>query len=293
MASTNGGQGNRNNRLEAGRQFLAWAERAKMLRPGLDAEDILDGYKSRKATRRPKYYIPSTDFPRALDIAGARDPRERAVIAFLLGTLARDSEAKMTTLKHLDLKGGGVELYREKRGRWTVTGINPDLADEMELWGNLYAAEMDYPNFEALRAAHPDWQLLPPRTSWNMGSALIPTKAPTTLPRVVKRVLTGLGVTETEHSSSTQHVGEGVHTIRRSGARALYEHLLLVVNHESALSMVQAMLDHENPMITMTYIGVDWHKDQLNNWLRTNRMYATPGGGGAGAEVIQFARRRA
>src|ERR1700722_6369363 len=45
MASTNGGQGNRNNRLEAGRQFLAWAERAKMLRPGLNAEDILDGYK--------------------------------------------------------------------------------------------------------------------------------------------------------------------------------------------------------------------------------------------------------
>jgi integrase len=291
LAATTGGQGNRNNRLESARQFIGWADQARLLRPGIRAENILVGYKYRKYQRKLKYYIPAADFPRALDIAGERDPRDRAVVAFLLGTLARDSEAKGTTLKHLDLDSLSVDLWREKRKRWTTTGCNPDLADEMAQWGDRYAREMDYPNFRAMRAAHPDWHLLPPRTEWNMGSALIPSKGPTTLPRVVKRVLTGLGVTETEHTEATRHVGEGVHTIRRSGARALYENLLIAVNHDSALSFVQSMLDHEHPEMTMAYIGKDWHRDQLNAWLRGNRMYANQQPGGDGAEIIQFRRR--
>src|SRR5579859_1395533 len=44
MSSTTGAQGNRNNRLESVRLFLKWAERGRLLRPGLRAEDILDGY---------------------------------------------------------------------------------------------------------------------------------------------------------------------------------------------------------------------------------------------------------
>jgi integrase len=294
LALTGGEQGNRNNRLDAVRQFFTWAESCKMLRPGLRADDVFNGYKARKAERKPKYYIPSADFPRALDIAGARDRKDRAVIAFLLGTLARDGEAAAVQLKHLDLSELSVQLYRTKRKRWTTTGVNPDLADEMQSWGDRYAHEFGYVGFQAMRAAHPDWYLLPPRTAKNMGFKLDPTRPPTTLPRVVKRVLTGLGVVGTEHSEHTEHVGEGVHTIRRSGARSLYEFLLLTVGHDSSLAFVQAMLDHQTPEITVKYIGVDWHKDQLNRWLRGNRMYGgTPDAGAidsTGAQVIQLRR---
>lgn len=292
LSTIEGVQGTRNNKLESVRQFLRWAEKRRLLRPGFTAEDLLDGAKGRKSERQPKFYIPPARFPEALDIAGARDPRDRAVIAFLLGTLARgDSEAAPVELRHLDLDNLTVQLWRVKRQRWTTTAINPDMAGEMERWGAVYAAEMGYMSFRAMRADHPEWKLLPARTGWNMGFRLKPDAQISVMARIVKRVLTGLGVTETENGKSVEHRGEGGHTIRRSGAAAMFDNLTGELGFDGALLMVSAMLDHEDTQVTLTYIGRDRQKQKLNEWLRANNPYSLTAAGSEDGQLLTFRRR--
>lgn len=292
LAGITGVQGTRNNKLESIRQFLAWAEKRKMLRAGFLAEDLLDGAKTRKAQRKPKYYIPPDRFPDALEIAGARDPRDRAVIAFLLGTLARgDSEAAPAELRHLDLDGLTVQLWRQKRQRWTETVINPDMAGEMERWGTVYAGEMGYVSFRAMRNDRPEWKLLPARTSWNQGFRLEPDRGISVMARIIKRVLTGLGVTETESGRWVAHKGEGSHTIRRSGAAAMFDKLTAELGFDGALLMVSAMLDHEDTGVTLDYIGRDRQKQKLNDWLRDNNPYSLVAAGSSDGQLISFRRR--
>jgi hypothetical protein len=292
LSTIEGVQGTRNNKLESIRQFLNWAEKRRLLRPGFTAEDLLDGAKGRKSERKPKFYIPPDRFPEALDIAGARDPRDRAVIAFLLGTLARgDSEAAPVELRHIDLDELTVQLWREKRQRWTTTAINPDMAGEMERWGAVYASEMGYLSFRAMRNDHPEWKLLPARTGWNMGFQLRPEASISVMARIVKRVLTGLGVTETEQGRAVAHVGEGAHTIRRSGAAAMFDKLTADLGFDGALLMVAAMLDHEEPLVTLEYIGRDRQKQKLNDWLRDNNPYALVAADSGEGQLLTFRRR--
>jgi integrase len=276
FATLGGAQGHRNNNLESLRAFLNWAEKWGHLRPGFTAAKLLEGYKTRAPERQPKYYLSAAEFPAALEAAGNHNPADRAIMAIALHTLARQSEIAGLRLCDYDAASGTVRIYRQKRKRWTETGVTPELAQELYRWEVIYAQKMGYMSPHTMIREHPDWYLVPARQSWNGGYRLQPDKPVAMMERVAKRVLTDLGVQGTREGKSVQHLGEGMHTIRRSGARAMLKHLSEHLGHQRALVQVSIMLDHDDTKMTLRYIGVDAEKDELNDWLRGNSMYGSP-----------------
>jgi integrase len=272
-----GEQGYRNNNLETLRRFLEWAERFGYLRPGLTAARLLEGYRGKKAERQPKYYLEAAEFPAALEAAGSHHPADRAAVALALYVLARQSEIKTVRLCDLDMTKAEIRLYREKRDRWTTTGITPELHAELRFWLQAYAREAGYFHPATMVREHPGWLLVPSRGRGNM--KLQPEKPVCVMERVAKRVLTDLGVQGTRQGKSADHLGEGMHTFRRSGARAFLKHLSEGsdgLGHQRALVQVSLMLDHEDLKQTIAYIGVDQERDELNDWLKGNSMYPSP-----------------
>jgi len=268
-----GEQGYRNNCLETARRFLEWAEKWGYLRQPFTAARLLEGYRVKKAERQPKYYLSGEEFPAALEAAGRRHPRDRAVVALALYTLGRQSEFAPARLADLDLAKGEIRLYREKRDRWTTTGVTPELDAEMRAWLQFYAREMGYMHPATMAREHPDWLLVPSKSRGN--GRLQPAVPITVMERIVKRLLTDLGVQGTRRGKTAEHKNEGMHTLRRSGARAFLKALSEGFGHQRALVQVSVMLDHDDLKQTIRYIGIEQERDELNEWLKGNSMYGT------------------
>lgn len=274
FADMNGSQGYRNNNLETLRRFLEWAQKRDYLRPGFTAVVLLEDYKVKRAHPEPKLYLSRGEFPVVLEMAGNHHRRDRAVVALGLYTLARASEIATAKIGDLDLTRGEIRLYREKRDRWTVTGITPELDQEMRDWLQAYAVEMGYMHWRVMIREHPEWLLVPSRHRGSGG--LQPMVQITAMQRIAKRVLTDLGITTTRQGRATAHLGEGMHTFRRSGARAFFKMMKDEMGYQGALVRVGAMLDHEDLKNTLRYIGMDQERMELNDWLRGNSMYGDP-----------------
>lgn len=271
FSNHSGGLNSRTNKLQVLRRYLGWLEGRGLLRPGLTTEKLFDGYKSRREDRRPKYYIPAEDFPSLLSVA--HDPRDRAVLAIGLYTLARQGEIASLTLKQAAEADKTIKLYREKRKRWTDSPVSRELRRELDLWLKVYADKMGYESWRQMAAEHPDWFLVPSKHSNPYSWTPHPDQKIDRMEAIPKLALTDLGVTETVTGIAREHLGEGMHTIRRSGARAFFARLVKSAGYESALTFVQAMLDHETQDMTLRYIGLDWVKEQLNEWVLEHGMY--------------------
>lgn len=283
FATCVGQQGNRNNMLIVLRKFLKWAELAREL-PAGETDRLLAAYRHRKAPRQPKYYVPVEDFGTLIESA-SRHPCDRAVMALALYTLCRRSEIDRLRLKDVDLAGQTLHVYRPKRRRWTEVGISPELMTELVSWLEWLATELHYGSIQHLMEQQPEWLLIPrlePVFQRNARGQVCgiskyeidPMSPQRHMERIVKRGLDATGA-RTPEGSTVRHVGEGLHTIRRSGARAMLDHLALTLGNDKALLQVATMLDHENPQMTLVYIGLDLERDQLNKWLRGHSMYGT------------------
>lgn len=285
FATCEGGQGNRNNMLAPVKKFIYWLEAEGEIKAGA-ATRLLSTRKYKTSVRRPKYYIPVSDFSRALDISGERHPEDRAVMALALYTLARRSEISTLSLADIDMTGRTIKIYRQKRKRWTEMAMTPELYAELDSWLSWYAHHTGQAGVHFMLADHPDWKVIPRLIAdWLLdergkfsGSAVSheidPANSPSHLERVVKRVLDVTGA-QTVDGRQVRHLGEGMHTIRRSGARAMLDYLSNVLGQDRALLRVATMLDHEDPKQTLIYIGLDLEREALNNWLSTNSMYGT------------------
>ena len=281
-------QGSRNNALDALRQFMGWAERMGYM-PRDEGDRVLGGRKAKPHVRRPKHYIPASDFPAALDIAGEREPGARMVLALAIYTLARTGEISAIRLGDVDLMSRTLRIYRGKTHRWTEVGICPELYGETAAWLSYYADRFGFIGPTDLMSAHPDWYFVPRREYWaprnsagefDSGNAIYhikPELEAINQQRIVKRVLVGLGVELPAGTGprAVDALGEGMHTIRRSGARAMLDWLSSQpgMGQDKALLHVSVMLDHSDPRITLAYIGMDIEREQLNDRLRSAPMY--------------------
>lgn len=273
-----GDTGNRNNMTVCLRGFLNFTEAMQFVKPGT-VDRLMTGRKLGHYQRRPKYYIAPQDFGTMLSAAQDRHPADRATMALLLYTLARRGELAGLQVKHIDMEALTIKVYREKTRRWTDVGICPELYQELSNWMAFYQAEMGQP-------LDPEWYLLPRLNAlrwrgqfgtWENKTsyALSPTEQPAHMEKIVKRGLDAVGVKTTVPGNKVSHYGEGAHTIRRSGARAMLKHLSAQVGYADALVTVAAMLDHSDVKMTLRYIGMDKQKEELNDWLRGNSMYGT------------------
>lgn len=280
-------QGTRNNLLVPVRGFLKWCEMQEYLFPG-SADRLLAGRRARKAVRRPKHYVPAGQFGRMLDASGQRHPADRAVMALALYTLGRRGEIAGLRLKDVSLRDGTIQMYRQKRRHWTAVAICPELEAELLAWLHWYAQATDCLSAAVMMDRHPDWMLVPrlepiPERSGETGQftgsvtgyALEPGSQQQHMERIVKRALGDLGGVKTPDGKTVRFLGEGMHTVRRSGARAMLDHLSGSLGQDRAVLQVATMLDHEDPKVTLLYIGMNQERDALNEFLRSNSPYGT------------------
>jgi len=259
--------------------FFIWCQRRGYLPKG---SDPLEGTRNRRVPDRDRTIIPPADLPAVLDVA--ENPRDRAIIAIGYYLFLRVSETSCLRWQDVDWdhprKGTDewkptVSVFRQKTGTSDVLPMAEELYHELRRWKLAYSAEIGQP-------VRPGWFVIPSRTLAKrtgvkgrkglvevQGSVLLPTRETKDVTRVINRVL---------KSADLYQLGEGGHTLRRSGAVALYNQLSSV-GHDRAIRMVQAMLGHSGISTTEVYLKLSLDRKSRNDLLAGKRMFPQVGGG--------------
>lgn len=239
-------------------------------------------------------------FPALLD--AAQNPRDRILMATGLYTLGRSIECvspKVGDVKK-DLSRLRMPLAK-KRGRDDVaTDLKPitiEYAEELDRWFSFYSS--------ACGRLQEDWFLIPSRTAGNpirvhrekpgdpgaiqVNQNWLPTRRMSqNIPKlIVQEALEAVGFpTRADDGTS---LGEGMHTLRRAGARARYD-AKRWMGHDNAIRHVQSLLNHKHAYMTEHYIGINLDKIQRDEELIGDYMYPQLQQGGT---VVDFATQKA
>jgi integrase len=270
-----------NRKLGELRGFLAWA-RARGHLPA--AADPTLGRRPERVPVQNRLRIPVDDWSRLLD--AAPHPLERALVACGPYLMARASELRTIQLRHVDLPGGTIEVYRHKVKRPDIMPICAELDEELRRWLSWYGTR---------HALAPEMYLLPSRDGHHNirtldgrldhldpSAPLDPYRPPCRPHRNVQSVLRRAGY---------PHDSEGGHTLRRSAARAYYDDLC-ATGYDGALRRVQAMLDHSNTIVTESYLGLSLDKEARNRDLAGRPMFARTAATGRVTDLASARMRR-
>ena len=261
--------------------FFRWARHTR--RMPVDSDPMF-GRRQPKRTERERNRVPVTDFPRLLDAAGERDPRDRALIAVLLYTLMRDSEVRDLRVRDLKLSEGRLAARIWKTKQEDLMPVSSELDEEMRNWLVHYEEVVGRlePHHYLIpaRGVHPVWGENGRITHHN--SLYRPEKNIRESGRIVSPILERIGFPITD--ADGKPCGEGAHTIRRSGARALFDGLV-DTGYDHSLRVVQSMLHHKSMQMTERYLGITADRRSRDDLIRGQRMYATEAG-----NVLQMAR---
>lgn len=230
--------------------FFRYCRQRKWL--GKDS-DPADMYRTRKVPRTEMLRVPVTDFARLLDAAD--HPRNRMVLALGLFLFLRSSEIALLHIGDVDLDLGEIAVRVPKSDDSDVMRINSQLDTELRRYLTWYA--------ERHGALNADWFLVPSKNSlaWMRNPEtgklvpdtrsghvrMRPSVRVQNLERVVQDALKMCGYPT---------YWQGVHTLRRSGARAFYNELCDRTGDNSALEVVSSMLHHKTLVMTQRYLGI-------------------------------------
>lgn len=245
--------------------FFAWCRRHGYMKRDFDPTD---GWRNVRTESREQFWLPVEEFPALLDAAGG--PRDRAIIALGLYTFLRGSEIASLRLQDIDLDRYTLTAYRWKTKQADTMPIPLELADELRSWLREYKRLMRF-------ALLPEWFLVPAKTAlpmaWDHDAGMLqPTgeearlkpETPMGKPyECVKRALRSLGY---------DPLGTGAHTLRRSGARALFDRLRSE-GYDGALRRVSSMLGHKDTKTTEIYLGLSLERQQRNELLAGKMMF--------------------
>lgn len=254
------------------RMFMTWARQRKYVPLH---SDVIGKRRTRRVIPHDFTIIPSDEFPSLLD--AARNPRDRAIIAFGLYTLSRQSEVAATRVGDLDLSSGWVTLRIQKSGVLDKMPVSAELNVEMHRWLQVYEQVMEGP-------LDPDWRLLPALRALGHERnekgqlkpvpegllRIIPTRSPSKIHWAVQRAMEDLGYPVEK---------EGVHTLRRSAARARFDQLVSS-GYDGALREVQSLLHHKSSVTTEHYLGLAIEVRNRNEAIRGKRMFGPSQGPG-------------
>jgi integrase len=237
------------------RSFFLWAQRLGFITTNpCDSVDALD----EEPARRPR--LPVAVLGQVLD--GARNPRDRALVATGLELLLRGGELAALRVGDLDLVNRTVAVRLEKAHGELATdemALSPALADELHSWLG------DYRGL-AGRELDPADHLFPHLVHRRRGTTSeysVDPETPLRQPwRVVGRAIHALG----PDGQGLRRVG--FHTLRRSGARALFDHLSDERGPTRAMSHVSSLLHHKNRATTELYLGVTEDRAHRNEAIR-------------------------
>jgi integrase len=254
----------RNLYLSSYRSFFKWCRHSRLVPRDFDPTIT---YSNRRIPRTQKQRVPVDNFGALLDACS--HPRDRATVALGLYTFLRGSELQTLQIQDVDFSESMLRIYRHKTEDEDHLPICTELRDELTRWLNWYREDQ--------RTLVPNWYLLPSKRpnhfTWVDGKRVQVSTTPPLRPdkmmthpyRPAKRALASLGL---------DAVGEGEHTLRRSGARALFD-TLRADGHQGALMRVSSMLGHRDTRITEHYIGLDAERVQRNELLAGKPMFKT------------------
>lgn len=263
------------------KQFFAWARHTRRMSAD---NDPMYGRRAPKGFQRERERISVHDFPRLLDAAGAKCGRDRALVAMLLYTLMRESEVTSLRYGDVDLQGGWITATIHKSRLEDRMPISEELDRELRRWFIEYA--------EYVGPLQSHYLLIPARSP----APILGEDHRIKSHHVIYRPEVRLKAASKTLRSSLEAVGiacigsngksnyEGAHTLRRSGARALYD-TLQEQGYDHAVRIVQAMLHHQSMTMTERYLGITADRRSRDDIIRGKRMY-----GSSGQNVIRMAK---
>lgn len=247
------------------RQFWQFAMHRKAAK-----KDVLFHRRNWRVMPKFRRRIPASDFPRILD--AATHPRDRAVLALGIYLMLRRGEMTALKIADIDLANRVVYVRVEKSHKSDEMPMSAELEAEMRRWLTYYTSEVGL-----LRA---DYYLVPAKTSPRLAGGrkidadsvrLKPTSRMSTTEDVVQRALEACGYAILDEDGATMR--EGIHTLRRSAARALFD-TLAEDGHDKPLRTVQAFLHHSSQSTTERYIGVEIDRRQRDDLIKGRPMFS-------------------
>ena len=210
----------------------------------------------------------------------AATPRDRALIALGFFTAMRKSELQAIRLRDVDLERGTVFFRVWKSDTEDVLPLPPELRTELHRWLGEYERNVrrhhrrgllpaDYliPAYLPRRYA-PGLTVVDGQAQRNVTfGALNSAKPAAHSYRVVKEGLRRLGLPD--HN-------QGIHTLRRSAARQIFDALVQTRRYDGALRVVQALLHHSTLATTEEYIGLSTEALTRDEFLRTAVLLGGP-----------------
>jgi integrase len=259
-------------------KFCEWAVRNRYLH---QLDNPMHGRKAPKSMPIERRRLPMKDFDRLLDAAGERDPRDRMVVALGLYLFLRGGEAADLrvgdVLPRLDQEEVAVRVFKTKQ--IDIMAISEELDTELRRWLTYYT--------EQCGPLQPEWFLVPARTNLldrdlvtgrllpgggRLG--LRPDHKISKIEQIVQQALEKVGFPTRDSNGGS--LREGMHTLRRSGARALFD-TQRELGYDGAIRHVQAMLHHANMSMTEHYLGLTLDRVKRNELIKGKRMFPTGG----------------
>ena len=253
------------------RGFFDWCRQTRRMPSD---RDPMFGRRPPKAVKRERQRVHRSKFGYMLDQAENISPWHRALTAVLLHTLLRDSEAASILLRDVDLDAGYIKVRIEKSSLEDRIPISRPLDRELRKWLTVYTQEVG--------PLQPHYFLLPARRATPIHGknrkfekcviTLRPEKKVAATAKQIQRVLATVGIDISEK-------GEGAHTLRRSGARALFD-ALSEAHHPRPLRVVKDMLHHEQESTSERYIGAEADRLDRDACVRGQDVYGILDGEG-------------
>lgn len=247
--------------------FFGWCrQRRYMTRDN----DPMATTRRRREPRRDKLRVPVTEFSRLLDTATF--PRNRMVIAIGLYLFLRSSEIRTLQLKHLHLDMDEIAVTVHKRGgEVDRMPVSSPLRIELNRWLTFYAEQVgelkpDYYLVPSLKhvAGYYDYERGHIMGRKSDERALRPERMMSEPHAVVNQVLDAAGY---------ETFREGCHTLRRSGARALFDELAEDASNDRALEIVSSMLHHVEMGTTQLYLGIEGSRAKRDQLLKGRQLF--------------------
>lgn len=223
-----------------------------------------------KTMPRQRRRLDAGAFPALLEAADKTHPRDRITVALGVYLFLRAGEMASLKIKDIDLETGFVQVSVWKTRQADEMPICLELDRELRRWLTYYTQQIG--------PLHDDYYLVPRfDLRWGRGAertrehALRPTEPSDRrrLARAVQLALKGIGWDLGPDDR------EGVHTLRRSGARALFDSLV-ERSYDRSLERVQSMLHHSNSKMTEHYLGIEASRHKRNQTLRGVPMFPLP-----------------
>lgn len=246
--------------------FFDWAVRTR--RAGRNGNPMAGRRAPRYAPREWRGFHVSK-VPALLD--SAKCPRDRILLATACYLMGRSVEFSLLRVADLRLDAGDVTYRIPKTRKVDLLPISEELDEELRRWLTVYTEECG--------PLDPNWFLVPARTRPRLkgrgvvnleGQRLIPTRSIRHPHVIAQYALEAIGYPIRDERGNSLH--EGMHTIRRSMARALYEQLR-DEGDPQPVETVRAMLNHSTEAQTRAYIGLQSEREHRDARIKGRAMF--------------------